>query len=164
MHTGLLSRADADRLSIEDITNRIGLRELERDPCNEHIAHRGFRKLFALCNDVCKIITRHGAVIAALLHAHAEDLTHFGRVRFVGRVNLNHSIFALLLFLENLQGFRIISRCDHTIGDFSADKLRGGDIHSIGQSNEITKGGHPVHAAGAGVGCGERRKLHIIHK
>src|SRR5689334_3604180 len=99
MHAGLLPRADPDRLSIEDITNRVGLGELECDPGNEHISPGRFWKLFALCDNIGKIIPRHRTVIAALLQAQPIDLTYLRDLRLIGRVDLHYRIFALFLFL-----------------------------------------------------------------
>ena len=132
MHTGLLPRADANGLSTHDVTNGIGLCELERDPCDEHVSHGGFRQVFLLCHNVRKVSTSHWAVVATLFHTYAKDLTSLGQLRFVGWVNLNHGIFALFLFLQNLQRFRFVGGSDHAIGYFASDQLRGGHVHRIG--------------------------------
>src|SRR5688572_18916839 len=132
MHTGLLSRADTDGLSIDNITNGVGLGELERDPGDEHVTDCRFWKFPALCNDLCEIITSHRTVVAALFHAYAKDLSRLGGLRFVGWVNLNHGIFALFLFLQDLQRFRFIGGCNHTIRYFSADEFGSGHVYRIG--------------------------------
>lgn len=88
MHPRLLSGANTNGLSIHDITNRIRLSELEGDPGNEHIANRRFWQVLALCNDLCKVIPRHGTVVVTLFQAHAEDLTGFRKLRFVAAMLL----------------------------------------------------------------------------
>src|SRR6266487_4656788 len=44
MYARLLPRADANSLPIDYITNRVGLSELKRDPCNEHVTDSRFRE------------------------------------------------------------------------------------------------------------------------
>src|SRR5215203_5038612 len=99
MDSRLLSRTDADSLSISNVADGIGLRELERDPSYRHVAHGRFGQILVLGHNIRKIFTGHRAIIAALLHAHAKDLTGFSQLRFVSRVNLYNGIFSLFLFL-----------------------------------------------------------------
>src|SRR5215212_6483631 len=115
MDSRLLPRTHAYGLSIRHITDGIGLRELERNPGDEHIPHSRVGQVFALSNDICKVCACHRTVVAALLHAHAKDLTSFSPLRFIRLVNLDHSVLALLLLLEYLQGIRLICRSDHAI-------------------------------------------------
>src|SRR5215207_2827834 len=102
MDAGLLSSAHPNGLSIHDITNGVRLGKLERNPCNEHIAHSRLWEILALCNDIRKIIASHRAVITALFHVHAENLTELGDLWFVSRIHLKYGIVALLLFLQDL--------------------------------------------------------------
>jgi hypothetical protein len=110
-----LSRADTDGLSIRYITNRVGLRELERDPGDEHIANCRLGEIPAVRDYVCEIVTPHCPVISSLFHAYTKDLTCLGHLRLIGWVNLKDRILTLFLFLQNLQGFRIVGGRNHAI-------------------------------------------------
>ena len=87
MHTRLLSRADAYRLSIHNIADRVGLCKFECDPCDEHIAHGGFGKFLALGNDIRCLafargpLTRFGVDVTFLAAAEMARSGRFARAR-----------------------------------------------------------------------------------
>src|SRR5512138_1426144 len=90
MDARLLSRADADRLTIDHIAHGVGLCELQRDPGDKHIAYSRFWKILTLRNNSCKIFSSHWAIVATLFHAHAEDLSCLGDRWLIGRINLKY--------------------------------------------------------------------------
>src|SRR5215211_410936 len=115
MDSRLLPCPDANGLSVRHITDGIGLCELERNPGDEHVTYSRVRQVLAFRDDVGKIITCHRAIIATLLHAHTKDLTGFSQLWLISLINLDYSIFALLLFLEDFQGIGLIPGSDHAI-------------------------------------------------
>jgi hypothetical protein len=67
----------------------------------------------ALSNDILKIFTSDRAVVSTLFQTYAENLSRFRDLRFIGRVNLNHRILALFLFLQNFECCGVIGGGNH---------------------------------------------------
>ena len=121
-------------------------------------------RFFVLRDELAKSAGSDRAVVAALLEGDAKDLAGFGRRRFVGRVDLDDRIFAALLGFQDFERGRFVAGSDDAIGDFAGDDSGGGHVDSIGQGDEIAKGGHAVDAARAGVGVGQRREFKVVDK
>ena len=79
--------------------------------------------------------------------------------RLIGGVDSDHIVVALLFAGQDGQCLRLVARGDDTVRDFVLDQLCGGHIADVGQGDPVAKGGHPVCAAGTGIGASQRGEL-----
>ena len=125
MHSGLLSGADADRLSVPDKAHGIGLGVLERDQGDLDIADRLRRELLILRNSILKERVVNDKVLASLLEGHAVDLLALQRGRLIGGIHLKNNIVPVLLGLKDLQRLLRIARRNDAVRHFTLNEQRG---------------------------------------
>ena len=119
MHSGLLSGADSDRLSVLDEADGIRLGILQSDQRDLDITDRLRRKLFILRDHILKERIVNDKILASLLEGHAIDLLALQLGGLIGRIHLKDDIVPVLLGAENLKSLLCISRRNNTVRHFA---------------------------------------------
>ena len=99
MDTGLLPRADADRLSVLYIADRVGLRIFQSDHRDRQIHFRRVCKLFVVCNDIREEILINMQFIPSLFKCNAVHFLALQRRGHIIRVDLDHIVVPFFLLL-----------------------------------------------------------------
>ena len=157
MDPRLLPGADADRLPVHRVADRIGLRVFQRDERNDEIADRGFRQILVFRDDVLEERRVDFAVVSLLLEGHAKHLLPLERLRNVGGIDLDHVVRAVPLRFQNLKSAVRIARRDDAVRNLAFDEFRRRHVANVRQCHEIPERTHPVRAARSRVCTGERR-------
>ena len=163
----LLSRADADGLSVLHVADGVALGVLQGDEGNHQVALRLVREGLVGRRDVLE----QGRVVqfdlvAPLLEGDAEHLFVFHGGRHVVRVNLDDVVGAFALFAQDLERFfRVVRRYD-PVAHLSLDEGGGGGVARVAQGDEVAIARHAVGPACACVGAGQggERNLHVVHE
>ena len=159
MDPGLLSCSDTDSLTALDVAHRVGLRVFKCDQGDDEISPGVFRNIFVFCYQFAQefLIDRH--LVSALLERDPENLLSLDRIRLVGRIDLDDIIIPFFLGFEDLQCFRLVSRCDDAVRNLSLDHVGRIYIADVGQGNKVAEGRHPVSTSGSGISACQRRQI-----
>ena len=157
--TGLLSGTYADALSVHSEADGVGLGIFQCDQSDDQVDLRIFRDLLVLGHYVFEQAFIDFNVIVPLLEGDAEHLPALLFLRLILRVDGDDVVAALLLSLQDLQGFVRVTRGDDAIRDLSLDDVRRRRIAHIRQSDEITEGAQTVRTTGTGISTGQRRVI-----
>ena len=133
VYAGLLSCADADRLTVVSVAYRVGLCVLQSDQRDHEVALCGFREVLVGGDDICKNVIVDDKLVAPLFKCDAEDILVLKRFRHIFRIDLDDVVVSVPLGAEDLKSFLCITGSDDTVGDLTLDDL--------------------------GCGCGQRRVL-----
>ena len=117
--TALLACADADRLAVLDVADRVGLRVLERDERQDHIVARGLGQILVFGHDVVQQAFGNLVIVVALLEGHAENVALLDGLRGIARVDLDDVIAALALSFEDFERLRRVGGGDDAVGHFA---------------------------------------------
>ena len=100
VHAGLLSGADADRLSVLRVADGIGLRIFQRDEGDEKVPFRlgSGMSLFSVTT-LSRMSLSISRSFLALLKGNAEDILVLERAGLIGRIDLDHVVIAVLFLL-----------------------------------------------------------------
>ena len=77
------------------------------------------------------------------------------------RINGNDVVVAFLFGFQHFQGVGVIAGGNDAVRNFVLDQLCGGKVAHIRQGDPVTKAGHAVRTAGAGISAGQGRKLSL---
>jgi hypothetical protein len=69
---------------------------------------------------------------------------------------LKDAVLSTLLLAENVESFRLVSRSDNSVGNFSRDDLGGRDVASVRESDEVTERGHTISSSSTSVSARDR--------
>ena len=121
MDSGLLSCTDSDSLTTFCITYRVGLCIFQCDQRNDQVDFSRIRNFFILCHNISKEIAVDFQLISSLLKSHTKYLFVLNRVRNVVWIDFDDVIFTTFFCFQDFQCFRLVTRSDHTIGNFTFD-------------------------------------------
>ena len=153
----LLPRPHADRLPVRGKADRIGLRVFEGDEGDDEVGRGLLRQVFVLGDDVFQQICVDLEFVAPLLEGDAEHLFALDGVGAVIGMDLDDVVSPLPLPLQNFQRLGRIAGGDDAVGYLAGDDARRDLVALVGEGDPVAEGRHPVRAARAGVGAGERR-------
>ena len=74
MYAGLLARADAYRLPVVSVADRIGLCVFQSDEGHDQVAHGAFGQVAVFSDDIRKQVSVYFEIVSPLLEGDAEDL------------------------------------------------------------------------------------------
>ena len=168
MHAALLARADADGLAVLHVANTVGLGVFQHDQADDQIAALLVTDELVLSHDILQHrLVGDIQILAALFKGHAEHGASLQRLRLVVNVDLDDGVVALLLALQHFQRVSVVAGGNDAVGDFMLNQLCSAQIADVRQRDPVTKAGHTVRAAGAGVGTGQWGKLglggNVVH-
>ena len=161
MDTTLLSGADADCLSVFDITHRVALRVFQNDECDDQIPFGFGRKRFVPCGYIVKqrgIIEPY--VIAMLFESDTKHLLAFNRIRLIVRINLDDIIGSFTFVLQYFESFWSEIRCYHAVGHLAFDECCRDGITRIAQRNEVSVTAHTICSACTCISTSQWREFH----
>ena len=160
----LLTRADADCLSVLDIADRVGLRVLQGNQRDNHIELCLLRQLLVLGDDVLKQIRADLEVVVTLLEGDAEDIAVLDRSRLIVRIDLDHVEGSSALGLEDLERLVGVARRDDAVGYLRLQIGCGCRVADVGQRSPVAVGAQTVSAACADVRAGNRRQVVLLNE
>ena len=120
------------------------------------------RNFFVLSHYIWEEIIIDLQFISSLLKGNTKYILVFCRCRNIIRIDLDHIVITFLFLCKNLQCFRFISRCDHSIRHFSLDQSCRINIADIRKRNKITEWRHTVCASCTCISTCKRRKFSKI--
>ena len=162
--SGLLTGADSDSLTAACVCNGVGLGVLQRDERDRQVVLCALGEILGFRRDIREQLVIDNKLVATLLEGDSVDLLALDLRRNVVRVDLDYVVVALLLALEDLEGFRLVSGSDNAVGYLAVDYSRGGNVAYVGQRDEIAVAAHSVSAPCPCVGAGERGELtEVVH-
>ena len=160
MDAALLTRSDANGLTVLHVADTVGLCIFQCDEGDDEVATCLGGEVLVHCGDV---LEEGGVVkanlVAALLKGDAEDLLALDGLGTVGRVYLDDIVRAFAFLLQDGQRLGGEVRGDDTIADLTLDEQRGGLVAGVTQGNEVTIGTHAIGTASTGIGCGNGREF-----
>ena len=154
INTRLLASTHTDHLAIQGIADGVGLGVLQADVAQDHVIHSGVGDLLLGGHHVLHVFAGRNDIVVTLGQNASVQFTvfHLGHLE-VGLALKNDEV-AVLLLLQDFKGFGLVASGNDTVGDAGGDELGGSDIDDIGDSSEITEGGHGVSVTGTEVGQG----------
>lgn len=162
----LLASTETNDLAVKCVADTVRLGVLERDSCYRQITLSRLRESTGALrdNDGVEGFRRHDlGIVAVLLESDAVDGPCLLGGRNVVVVHLKDEVLATLLLLEDVESLLGVTGRNYTIGDLSADNLRGWQIDLVGKSNHVTKAGHSIGTTSPGVSLGKTRVLDALN-
>ena len=158
----LLACAHTDGLAVLHIADGVGLGVFQHDQAHDQIALLGIGHRLVLGYKVLQ----HGIhadlqILAALLKGDTEYGAALQRSGDIIRINGNDVVVAFLFGFQHFQGVGVIAGGNDAVRNFVLDQLCGGKVAHIRQGDPVTKAGHAVRTAGAGISAGQGRKLSL---
>ena len=117
----LLTRADANRLTVLGVADGIRLRVFEHNQRHNQVALGIRRQVVIRGHEVVQQILINHKFIAPLLERDAEHLLVLNGRGTVGRVNLNNIVIALLLHFQQRQRLVGVARGDDAVGHLALE-------------------------------------------
>ena len=164
VNAALLPGTDADGLTILGIAHGIGLGVLEHDQCYHQVTLGFLRQVVILGHNILQQVFVNDEFVPSLLEGNAEDLLPLHRGGTVGRIDDHNVVVALLLSLQQLQGFFRVAGGDNAVGHFRLNEPGGAFIAHVAKGNPVPEGGHPIRTPCPGIGAGQRGQLLIPHE
>ena len=158
----LLTRADADRLTVYRVANRIRLGIFKGNQGNDQITHRALGQLLVLGDNILEQCAVDLKVVATLLKGDAVDLLMLDRIGNIIGVDLYDIVVAFSLGFEDLERLGLIAGGDDAVTYLALDHLRGGNVTDVAQRDPVAEGAHTVGTACARVSAGERRIIQTL--
>ena len=164
VNAALLTRADANRLTVLGVADGVGLRVLEHNQRHNQVALGVLRQVVIRGHDVVQQIFINHKFIAPLLERDAKHLLVLNGRGAVGRVNRNDIVIALLLHFQQRQRLVGVAGSDDAVGHFGLNQPRGAFVAHVAQGNPVAEGGHAVCAARAGIGARQGGQFLFPHE
>ena len=155
VNTRLLTCADTDGLTVNGITNRVGLRIFEGDERDNEVTYGTLGQIFVLCYNIREQLAVDFKIVSSLLKGDAKNLFGFLNNRNVIGVDLNDVVVALSLALENFKCFGLVAGSDNAVGYLALDEECGGNVANVREGYPVAKGAHTVGAARSCIGASQ---------
>ena len=132
MNAALLSRADADGLSVLGVAHGVALRIFQRDERDAQVADSLGRKGLVVGGYVFKEGIRSKVnVVASLLEGNAKHLLALQRFGAVVGIYFKDAIRAFALGAEHFEGFVREAGGNHAVAHFALDEQSRGEVAGI---------------------------------
>ena len=142
--SGLLTSANADRLTVFCEAYRVGLCIFQSDQRDDQVAFCFFRQFFVFCYDVFQQSFVDFEVVSALFECDTEYLFYFLYFRNVVGVDFYDIVVAVSFGFQDFQCFVCVAGSDDTVGNFSFDQSCCCFVTNIAQCDPVAEGGHSV--------------------